>query len=72
MVSSVPFDIVADPETAIQEVFDKHVESQSTEEFSRVLSDYTKQMFEGDDRTALVSIAISIYSFRYVITRLTS
>lgn len=55
MVSSVPFDILADPSGSIQELFDQHIQSTSSDEFSNVLSNRFKDIF-GGDRLGLVSL----------------
>lgn len=56
MVSSVPFDILAAPEVAIQQVFDQH--SQSSEDFSNVLSNHFKDIFCREERLSLVSFRV--------------
>ncbi|KAJ4483818.1 hypothetical protein J3R30DRAFT_1838814 [Lentinula aciculospora] len=54
MVSSVPFDILADPQAAIQELFDKHLQSQSSNEFPSVLSNHLREIFGQEERLDLI------------------
>ncbi|KAE9408777.1 hypothetical protein BT96DRAFT_962714 [Gymnopus androsaceus JB14] len=60
MVSSVPFDILAAPEVAIQQVFDQH--SQSSEDFSNVLSNHFKDIFCREERLSLIPRLESTFS----------
>ncbi|KAJ3896180.1 mini-chromosome maintenance replisome factor-domain-containing protein [Lentinula edodes] len=55
MVSSVPFDILNDPQAAIQELFDQHLQSQSSIEFHSVLSNHFREIFDQEQRLELVS-----------------
>ncbi|KAJ3999286.1 hypothetical protein F5050DRAFT_1797912 [Lentinula boryana] len=67
MVSSVPFDILADPQAAIQELFNEHIQSQSTTEFSSFLRDRFKEIFGKEERLDLVCVFfLSVYSFIYL------
>ncbi|KIK69074.1 hypothetical protein GYMLUDRAFT_35119 [Collybiopsis luxurians FD-317 M1] len=54
MVSSVPFDILAAPQVEIQRIFDQHIQSQSSEEFSVIVSNHFEQVFGTDDRLDLI------------------
>ncbi|KAJ3783713.1 hypothetical protein GGU11DRAFT_783438 [Lentinula aff. detonsa] len=64
MVSSVPFDILADPQAAIQELFNEHLQSQSTTEFSSFLSDRFKEIFGEEERLDLIPHLSSAYFAR--------
>lgn len=55
MVSSVPFDVLNDPQAAIQELFDQHLQSQSSIEFHSVLSNHFREIFNQEERLELVS-----------------
>ncbi|KAJ3923431.1 hypothetical protein F5877DRAFT_31480 [Lentinula edodes] len=55
MVSSVPFDVLNDPQAAIQELFDQHLQSQSSIEFHSVLSNHFREIFDQEQRLELVS-----------------
>ncbi|KAJ3855237.1 mini-chromosome maintenance replisome factor-domain-containing protein [Lentinula lateritia] len=57
MVSSVPFDILNDPQAAIQELFDQHLQSQSSVEFHSVLSNHFQEIFDQGERLELVNFA---------------
>ncbi|KAF5383453.1 hypothetical protein D9757_006108 [Collybiopsis confluens] len=54
MVSSVPFDILAAPQAEIQRVFEIHIQSQSSEEFSTVIGNHFKEIFGKDERLDLI------------------
>ncbi|KAH7876691.1 uncharacterized protein C8R40DRAFT_1160032 [Lentinula edodes] len=66
MVSSVPFDVLNDPQAAIQELFDQHLQSQSSIEFHSVLSNHFREIFDQEQRLELSSSNSSSTSPRLV------
>ncbi|KAJ4493768.1 mini-chromosome maintenance replisome factor-domain-containing protein [Lentinula edodes] len=64
MVSSVPFDVLNDPQAAIQELFDQHLQSQSSIEFHSVLSNHFREIFDQEQRLELIPHLHSTYFAR--------
>ncbi|KAJ3772991.1 hypothetical protein FB446DRAFT_688433 [Lentinula raphanica] len=61
MVSSVPFDILADPQAEIQQLFDEHLQSQSSTDFSSLLSNHFKEIFGEQERLDMIPELRSTY-----------